>query len=68
MVACPMANVLISTTMVLALVQFALMLIGAALILGRLFWGTLRRLASTEPTAADREIERLLTETDPNWH
>lgn len=61
-----MVNFLISTGMVLAVILFALVLIGAAMMLGRLCWGVVRRLAHTEPTAQERDIARLLAETDPD--
>lgn len=39
-----MVNFLISTAMVLAVILFALLLIGAAMLLGRVFAGALHRL------------------------
>ncbi|RPE74635.1 hypothetical protein [Vulcaniibacterium tengchongense] len=60
-----MENILLNAAAVLAVALSALMLIGAAMMLGQLCWGVVRRLAQPEATAADREIARLLAETDP---
>jgi len=61
-----MVNFLISTAMVLSTIVFVLGLIGAAMLLGRVFAGALQRLARSEPTPQERDIAQLLAETDPD--
>lgn len=61
-----MVNFLISTAMVLATIVLVLGLIGAAMVLGRLFAGAAYRLTYSKPTAAERDIARSLADTDPD--
>lgn len=61
-----MVNFLISTAMVLSAIVLMVGVLGALVMIGRMFAGVARRLTRREPTAEEREIARLLADTDPN--